>query len=281
MKIHLNSDVHIEFDHQPTHKLVGGDVLLLAGDVCVADLLRKERTDKKAIKHRTVCDAFFKEECAKYEKVYMIMGNHEHYHGVFDNTAMILREYLKDTNVTLLDKEWADLNDHWAVFGGTMWTDFNGGDWFAIQDAKEKMNDFRIIEKVREGNEPVIKHDKTPYLGRFHPNDTIEEYQDTVAELVAGIFDRPDKKVIVMTHHAPTAKSVADRFVGMRLNAAYYTDHSTYITDTPQIKYWFHGHMHDSFDYRVGDCRVVCNPRGYAGYELNESFDKAFEVELY
>ncbi|MGO9948754.1 MAG: hypothetical protein ACLPWG_18105 [Steroidobacteraceae bacterium] len=22
--------------------------------------------------------------------------------------------------------------------------------------------------------------------------------------------------------------------------------------------------MHDSFDYRVGRCRVVCNPRGYA-----------------
>lgn len=27
---------------------------------------------------------------------------------------------------------------------------------------------------------------------------------------------------------------------------------------------WLHGHVHDSFDYRVGRCRVVCNPRGYA-----------------
>lgn len=270
MRVHLQSDVHIEFDIEPTHKLPGGDVLLLAGDVCVTDLLRKERTDKKARRHTRVCDAFFKEECAKYDKVYYIMGNHEHYHGVFDNTAMIMREYLKDTNVTLLDKEWADLNDHWAIFGGTMWTDFNGGDWFAVQDAKEKMNDFRIIEKTRPEK-----------VGTFHPNDTIEEYQDTIAELVSGIFDRPDKKVIVMTHHAPTAKSVADRFVGMRLNAAYYTENSTYIMDTPQIKYWFHGHMHDYFDYIVGDCRVVCNPRGYAGYELNEEFKPEFEVVLY
>lgn len=26
---------------------------------------------------------------------------------------------------------------------------------------------------------------------------------------------------------------------------------------------WVHGHTHDSFDYDVRGCRVVCNPRGY------------------
>ena len=26
---------------------------------------------------------------------------------------------------------------------------------------------------------------------------------------------------------------------------------------------WIHGHTHTSFDYRVGGCRVICNPRGY------------------
>lgn len=280
MRIHLNSDVHIEFDREPTHTLAGGETLLLAGDVCVADLLRKERTDKKAIKHRRVCDAFFKEECAKYEKVYMIMGNHEHYHGVFDNTAMILREYLQDTNVTLLDKEWVRLNDHWELFGGTMWTDYDQSDWFAMQDAKNKMNDHRIIEKIKQGDEPVIG-EKKPFVGRFLPEDAVEEYRDTVAELVSHVIDHTDTKKIVMTHHAPCAQSIAARFQGMRLNAAYYTEMSGWIMDQPDIKYWFHGHMHDSFDYIIGDCRVVCNPRGYAGYELNEEFDKQFEVVLY
>lgn len=270
MRIHLQSDVHIEFDRKPTHTLAGGETLLLAGDVCVADLLRKERTDKKARAHRRVCDAFFKEECAKYEKVYMILGNHEHYHGVFDNTAMIMREYLKDTNVTLLDKEWVRLNDHWELFGGTMWTDFNQSDWFAMQDAKNKMNDHLIIEKV-EGED----------LKRFLPEDAVLEYQDTVAELVSHVIDHPDTKKIIMTHHAPCAQSIAARFQGMRLNAAYYTEMSNWIIDQPDLKYWFHGHMHDYFDYIVGDCRVVCNPRGYAGYELNEEFKPEFEVVLY
>ena len=27
---------------------------------------------------------------------------------------------------------------------------------------------------------------------------------------------------------------------------------------------WVHGHMHESFDYPMGKCRVVCKPRGYA-----------------
>jgi len=26
---------------------------------------------------------------------------------------------------------------------------------------------------------------------------------------------------------------------------------------------WIHGHTHDNFDYQLGRCRVVCNPRGY------------------
>lgn len=277
MRIHLNSDLHIEFDREPTHTLVGGDVLLLAGDVCVADLLRKERTDKKARMHRKVCDAFFKEECAKYEQVYFILGNHEHYHGVFDNTAMIMREYLRDTNVTLLDKEWVWLNDHWELFGGTLWTDYNNEDWFTMQDAKNKMNDHHIIEKVKDED-----------LTRFLPQDAIREFQDTIAELVSHVQNDRDEyctplcysKKIIMTHHAPCAKSVHSRFAGQRLNGAYYTELSKWFMDYPDIKYWFHGHMHDSFDYTIGDCRVVCNPRGYAGYELNESFNKTFEIEL-
>jgi hypothetical protein len=39
------------------------------------------------------------------------------------------------------------------------------------------------------------------------------------------------------------------------------------ILDYPEIKVWVHGHMHDPFDYTLGETRVICNPRGYIGYE--------------
>jgi hypothetical protein len=31
----------------------------------------------------------------------------------------------------------------------------------------------------------------------------------------------------------------------------------------PSVDLWLHGHVHDSFDYQVGRCRVVANPAGY------------------
>jgi hypothetical protein len=42
---------------------------------------------------------------------------------------------------------------------------------------------------------------------------------------------------------------------------------SAFVSDLTELvkkaNFWFHGHCHDSFDYQVGACRVVANPRGY------------------
>jgi hypothetical protein len=51
------------------------------------------------------------------------------------------------------------------------------------------------------------------------------------------------------------------------------------------------GHVHDSFDYRVGHARVIANPRGYASNRLmagapadlrweNPAFDPALVIEV-
>ena len=42
---------------------------------------------------------------------------------------------------------------------------------------------------------------------------------------------------------------------------------------------WVHGHMHDSFDYRLGRTRVVCNPRGYFPHQLNPDFRPLLVVQ--
>jgi DNA repair exonuclease SbcCD nuclease subunit len=277
MKIQVMNDLHIEFDNGPQLKLPGGQILLLPGDVCVAAYLGKQRTDKLAKKHERVCREFFFHECAKYEKVYYIMGNHEHYNGIFDYSAETLREFLEGTNVTLLDKEFVDLNEQWQLFGGTLWTDYNNQDWFAMHAAKDKMNDHTIIKKMK----PVAN----PYgemMGRFLPVDAYEEHNKTLEALENGIYDmaRIDRPTIVMTHHAPTHQSVMPQYKGDLLNAAYASDLSEQILRLTNIKYWFHGHMHDSFEYMVGECQVKCNPRGYNGYALNANFNVDFEFEI-
>ena len=49
---------------------------------------------------------------------------------------------------------------------------------------------------------------------------------------------------------------------------------------TYQPPLWIHGHMHSSFDYRIGLIRVVCNPRGYLPDELNPKFVPLLVVEV-
>lgn len=265
MKLHLHSDLHLEFGD---HTLAGGDTLLLAGDVCVADYLRPERTDKDALRHAERCKRFFGDECAKYDKVFYIMGNHEHYHGVFDNNEGILRDFLKDTNVTLLVNQFAELTDGWKLFGGTFWTDYNREDWYCVHAAKDMMNDHHVIRKMWEGVER-----------KFTPRQALDEHHRAKLKLMNGL--RTDDKVIVMTHHAPHYRSVHPRYHGQLMNGAYYSDQEELILDNPCIKYWFHGHMHDTFDYMVGDhCRVGCNPRGYVGYQVNKEYNPLFEIEL-
>jgi hypothetical protein len=51
----------------------------------------------------------------------------------------------------------------------------------------------------------------------------------------------------------------------------------------PGVSMWCHGHVHDSFDYQVGGCRVVANPAGYIKNlrQLNSVRDAVFENNLF
>jgi hypothetical protein len=85
---------------------------------------------------------------------------------------------------------------------------------------------------------------------------------------------------VVITHHAPSAESIAAPFQGgeSHLNAAYISDLEALFG--AQVGLWVHGHTHFSFDYRRAGTRVVCNPRGYVPFEVNPDFDPRLVVEV-
>jgi hypothetical protein len=64
------------------------------------------------------------------------------------------------------------------------------------------------------------------------------------------------------------------------MNGCYYSDLVEFIMDRPEIVLWTHGHTHEDFDYMIGTTRVICNPRGYVGYEERADQWKPKIVEL-
>jgi predicted phosphodiesterase len=267
MKLHVMSDLHLEFAPMD---LPGGDVLLLAGDICVAAHLEKHRTDDRARSHKKVCKKFFFEECSKYNSVYYIAGNHEHYSGVFDHTVETLKEFLLDSNVKVLDKEVVNL-DGWNLYAATMWTDYNRNDIWAKMAAQQGLNDHYLIKKLK-GNA----------LGKFSADDALEEHNLALKKLDEMLYEWQviDKLTIVMTHHAPTYKSIHEKYQGDALNYAYVSDLSETILRHKNIKYWIHGHTHTAFDYMVDECRVIANPRGYARHGSKNSENEEFNVNF-
>lgn len=278
MKVNVISDLHLEFDDL---ELPGGDVLILSGDVCEAKNLKADRYDPNGImfefenrnRRPDRYIRFFKEECAKYRHVIYVMGNHEHYGFRYDKTYSQLLVNLPD-NVRLLEKETTEI-DGVLFLGATLWTDCNNGNPITMNELRHSMNDYRIVQNFYK--------DKGQYF-RLTPEFTFQEHKATLKYFKEILNLNPDKKVVVVTHHSPSKQSIKPRYHGdYHMNGGYSSDLEQFILDHPQIKVWTHGHTHDTFDYQIGDCRVICNPRGYVGYEERaQQFDPAigFDIEV-
>jgi Icc-related predicted phosphoesterase len=258
MKIALASDLHLEFGYQ---SLLGGDVLILAGDVCEYRTLSKRR--------QNVAE-FFEIECAKYTKVFMVMGNHEHYHHRLDKTYTDLKGILP-SNVTLLENESVEYEG--IVFvGSTLWTDCNRNDPMTIMVLKDSINDYRTITNY---------YSERDAYGKLNPVTTYQLHQNTTEYFKQELPKHQNKPVVMITHHAPTFMSIHERYASDRhMNGGYASDLSSLILDNPQIKLWVHGHVHDPFDYQVGNTRVACNPRGYVGHESQANDFKIMDLEV-
>jgi predicted phosphodiesterase len=278
MKIAVCSDLHLEFGTISLENPGDVDVLILSGDILVArDLMEHDPHGiidfGKSARYHT-----FMQECsARFPHVLYVAGNHEHYHGDFMHTLPDLKkrfEYL--TNVHVLDREVFELND--TVFvGGTLWTDMNKEDPITLHAMTRMMNDFRCVDngnrvvnyKTFDDPENPDKPTFRTRVARFSPEDAVEEHKKMLGYIRVVYEDMPPwKQMVVVGHHTPSHQSCHPRYKDDQvMNGGYHSDLSEFMLDRPGIKLWTHGHTHEVFDYKVGECRVVCNPRGYIGHE--------------
>ena len=270
MKIALASDLHLEFGPISLEN-DGADVLILSGDIIVAnDLRERDVYNIKGYADRSNKFHTFFEECsARFPHVIYVMGNHEHYHGDYSKSHRILCDRLAYLwNVHVLDKQRVVIGDT-TFIGGTLWTDMNKEDALTLYHIKSMMNDFRIVDN----SDRVVNFKDTE--GKFHtrparfcPEDAVEDHKSMIEFIRHTIEGKFAEKFVVVGHHAPSKQSTKPRYRDdVLMNGGYSSDLSEFILDHPQIKLWTHGHTHDKFDYMIGSTRIVCNPRGYIGYE--------------
>lgn len=306
MKIALASDIHLEFGPITLDNTEGADVLVLAGDICVA----KHFTDRNPtyVQHLArEYHQFFDHVCRQFPEVVYIMGNHEHYSGDVAHSENILREHLDYGNLHILEKQTWRHQGHTFV-GGTLWTDMNREDGTAMSYAQNAMNDFRevlnsnrmVVRKVpvyqknllwtddgKNGGQYIKNPDGSLVLdcykdkqepARWTPEDSVNDHRKMLAYV--DHVTRDPGSYIVVGHHCPSELSVAEMYKGNLLNAAFRSSLDDFIEQRPQIRYWLHGHTHFNFNYWIGETHVVCNPRGYVGHESSADFFKLQYLEV-
>lgn len=259
MKLQLMSDIHLEFEWLEIENHVKGEVLVLAGDIAPVNT------------HWFQLNKFLNQCLFNFDRVIYVPGNHEYYEGDIQEVNHALKELgdkLPNLEVLIFgeDVTYEGVN----FIGGTLWTDLsNPVEELAVTSG---MNDFYI---VYNGKSPYAK--KIRFSGR----DATFIYKKTSDEIFDKLTSNYNKQILdktcVITHHAPSGKSVHPRYAGDRINAGYFTELNNDIAMVPP-KYWFHGHMHDSTSYNIETCNVVCNPKGY--YDQNPGFNKELVLEI-
>lgn len=120
--------------------------------------------------------------------------------------------------------------------GATLWTEMTPVEW---EFYTEMLVDYRYTRN--------LNYDNYINTHRIHKKFLLESGAD-----------------VIVTHHAPSYLSIAERFKGNAMNCGFATELYNDITSMskpPEL--WIHGHVHDRFDYMIGKTRVIAWPRGY------------------
>lgn len=259
MKLRLLSDFHAEFYTENFGKVqkvldekilppLRDDketVLILAGDICTAE--RKYML-------MSLLEYFSK----RFLHVVYICGNHEYYNSEFVAARDVIRDICRGLGNVSFDPGRTSIHGK-VLYTGTMWTDFDQESPVTMYTASRFMNDYR----------------------RIHWQDRLMRPEDVLAmhkaeTLMMQQIMRADD--IVITHHAPSFKSIHPDYIGNELNGCYASSLEGLILEKKPTL-WLHGHVHHHHDYMIGATRVVCNPAGYVG-EKDTGYKNSLIIEV-
>ncbi len=243
LRLQVVSDLH--FDATPyalPHAVPGVDAVVVSGDTC--------QGAEKAF-------AYLRAAFPPPVPLVVVLGNRE-FHGraVLDETRRA-RAIAPDYGITLLDDGQAFIGDV-RFIGGTLWADFRLHGEAAQAEA--------IAAAAGHGDHVRIALTRIPYR-RFTPLDAVNRFEATSAYLSTRLGERFDRPTVVVTHHAPSARSLDPRLLGAGRDASYASSLDRMIVGAAPAL-WLHGHVHRSCDYGLCRTRIVCNAKVLISTEI-------------
>jgi predicted phosphodiesterase len=204
------------------------------------------------------------------QPVVYVAGNHEFYGQRIPGLLPRLQAAAgRSGNVTFLENAEGRLKVRGRslrILGCTLWTDFRLYGESAAATAMALAGE-RILDHSR-----IALDDGS----RFLPADAERRHAVSRAWLEESLSEPFDGPTVVVTHHAPSPRSIAPKFEGDPLSPSFATDLTALIERTkPGL--WVHGHTHHPVDYQLARTRVVSRPWGYPKEGLPASTD---EVEV-
>ena len=247
--------MHLEFG-QPfaTEPPAGIDVVISAGDILPKGIVPSIR--------------WLADKIGPDIHVIFVEGNHEVY-GSFLRESLAEATAFADglPNFHFLENSSVTIDDV-SFIGSSLWTDFRlfgRNPEVAMWAAETGMNDYRRI-----------KFSKRPYQ-KFKPIHAFRMHNEAMSFIGKELAKAGTKRTVVITHHAPSAKSIPAEFEADTLSACYASAHDDFIASA-KPDFWVHGHVHRHVDYTIGHTRIVGNARGYPG--KGAAFDPAFGLDI-
>lgn len=241
MNILLFSDLHLEFNPLNVDTKIA-DVVVCAGDIHVG---------RKALD-------WFQQQKINCPIVY-ILGNHEHYGHTYQKLVRQLTKETEDSNIHILENR-SIILDGVAFHGTTLWTNFElfGDAPSAGSFCQMRMNDYRYIRRE-------------PSYSKMRSIDIATLHKHSIMWLAESLEKSTVNTNVVISHHAPSPRSLPEKDRSNILSAAYASDLESFIARY-KPDYWLHGHIHSRSDYMIDKCRIISNPRGH-GERSNSDFD--------
>lgn len=248
MLLQVVSDLHLEIGQQYSSFQLDAKApyLILAGDVGRFQDYHGFLT-------------FLQEQCRKFMKVIMVMGNHEFY-GRSRSEGLETAERLQaesslNGRFIILNRGRLDLSEDVTILGCTLQSHISAASRKIVATT---VQDF---SKIREWT--VGDHNNEHAKDVAWLRNEITKIRET--EKAAPSASR--RKVVVVTHHAPCrSKTSRPEHEQNPWSDAFATDLLIAgQTDNPLMEcdWWLFGHTHYSTYFQVGQVNVFSNQRGY------------------